>query len=82
MKNDDNWWDFGFLLQDLAERLLHDAAQFRKFGSSTNKDEIADEMEECAWAMLSADSNDDLKNDVQIEKFTSIMRKYIRGWWD
>jgi len=81
MRNADLWWDFVYLLEDAAERLLNVAALHRSKGNAVGSDDIADEMEECAWAMLSVDMDDEEKNAENIEKFTTIL-KNVRNWWD
>ena len=81
MRNEDNWWDFMYLTEDIAERLLNDAAKHRALGNSVESYKIADEMEDCAWAMLSIDTLDQIDNEKNIEKFTTLL-KNIRKWWD
>ena len=81
----DNWWDYTFFLEDMAERLLHDAMMYRKHGHCVDSEKTADEMEECAWAMLDVVHYDCEVNGAQqaaMDKFTEILRTKVNRWWD
>lgn len=78
LTSEESWWDYAFLMEDFATILLHNAMMLRKHGHTTDAGKMADQMEECAWLMLDVDAD----NQEAADKFTEILRKNIRYWWD
>ena len=78
---DDLWWDHSLMLEHFATVLLEAADNHRKLGHGPGKEEVADQMEECAWTMLSVDGEFGSEQE-NVDKFCEILKKNIRNWWD
>jgi len=78
---DELWWDHALLLEHFATILLEAARKHRKHGIALSSHEVADQMEECAWEMLSVDMKFG-EEQKHVDRFCEIMKKHIREWWD
>lgn len=87
LRNQDNWWDWTYLVEDIAERLLRDAQRYRKDGCTLSAGQCADEMEETAWHLLDViQKGEDVGKDKEMQealnKAFDIMKERLFHWWD
>ena len=81
LNTDELWWDHSLLLEHFATVLLEAADKHRKLGQCLGSAEVAQQMEDCAWEMLSVDSEWGEEQE-RVDNFCEMIKRNVRNWWD
>jgi hypothetical protein len=90
MITDDRWFDWTYLIEDLRDRLNHDAEKYDTEGMTSDSKGVAAEIRHAAALLdyiLDADTNgvDDCNGkhrQESIDRAFDFIKAHLLNWWD